>query len=312
MKKLALPILGAALLLASCGGSETPTTDTTAPTVKLSGMSPTTPGDFTLTASTSDNVGVTKVEFYQGSTLISTDTDAPYTATFTVDQRNNGSVSFTAKAYDAAGNVGQGGLNTTININTLYQGDWVWVAVDSSNNVVASGLTTLFSQTDVDTGTLALGVYGKNVAPGDFKSDVGLEGLTVMGPVTDSGQLQVRLVRDPENKDLFILADDDDNALETQQGRPFFFDDDAELRADPTSSRAVAFGMSQVSTTPSLEGLSVSAGGFSAQSRPQLQVAKLIRQASALAASAKTPNGASTSFTAGQLFPLVQKVAAAR
>ncbi|GAA5513437.1 hypothetical protein Dcar01_02172 [Deinococcus carri] len=312
MTRLTLPLLSAALLLAACGGDPRPTADTTPPTVTLTGTPPTTPGDFTLTANATDTVGVTKVEFYRGSTLIGTDTAAPYTASVEVDQRDNGVVSFTARAYDAAGNVGQGGLNTRININTLYQGDWVWVAVDYAGNLVASGLTTLFDQSSTNTGTLALGVYGKDVTPGDPRSDVVLDGLTLMGPVTAANQLQVRFIRDLENEDIFLLADDDDNALSTQQGKPFFFDDDAELRSTATASTAVAFGMGQISTTPSLGGLATPAGDLSAQSTTQLQVAKLTQQATALAASAKTLNNADPVRSLQQLLPVFGKVAAQR
>ncbi|HEU5154819.1 MAG TPA: PKD domain-containing protein [Gemmatimonadales bacterium] len=57
----------------------------------------------TLTASASDDVGVTKVEFYDGTTLISTDTTASYTHAWSITGANNGTHSWTAKAYDASG-----------------------------------------------------------------------------------------------------------------------------------------------------------------------------------------------------------------
>ena len=59
----------------------------------------------TLSASASDNVGVTKVEFYRGTTLINTDTTAPYSyADAFSSSAQNGTYSYTAKAFDAAGN----------------------------------------------------------------------------------------------------------------------------------------------------------------------------------------------------------------
>lgn len=86
----------------------TGTTDTTAPTVSL-----TSPADgATLTASTqlaataSDAVGVTKVEFYSGTTKLGESTTSPYGLTIDPTYWLAGSYQLTAKAYDAAGNVG--------------------------------------------------------------------------------------------------------------------------------------------------------------------------------------------------------------
>src|SRR5262249_56934326 len=59
---------------------------------------------FSLTATASDNVGVTRVEFWDGTTLKGTATAAPYTFAWTISSASNGSHAWTAKAYDAAGN----------------------------------------------------------------------------------------------------------------------------------------------------------------------------------------------------------------
>jgi subtilisin family serine protease len=59
-----------------------------------------------LTATATDNVGVTKVEFYQDSNLIGTDTTSPYAASWDSQPLGDGNHNFTATAYDAAGNVG--------------------------------------------------------------------------------------------------------------------------------------------------------------------------------------------------------------
>src|SRR5262245_37740231 len=61
------------------------------------------PQTVTLTVSASDDVGVTKVEFYDGTTLMSTDTIVPYTLAWSLSSPNNGTHSWTAKAYDASG-----------------------------------------------------------------------------------------------------------------------------------------------------------------------------------------------------------------
>jgi len=80
--------------------------DTTAPAVSLSANPATVvaPGSTLLTATASDSVGVTKVEFYRGATLLGTDTTAPYEQSVAFTPADIGSVAFTAKAYDAANN----------------------------------------------------------------------------------------------------------------------------------------------------------------------------------------------------------------
>jgi hypothetical protein len=59
----------------------------------------------TVSATASDNVGITRVEFYDGSTLRGTDTSAAFTYDWSFTVADNGVHSWTARAYDAAGNV---------------------------------------------------------------------------------------------------------------------------------------------------------------------------------------------------------------
>jgi glycosidase len=61
-------------------------------------------GNITLSVSASDNYGVSKVEFYYGSTLITTLTDAPYTTIWNTAYAHNATHEVTGKAYDEAGN----------------------------------------------------------------------------------------------------------------------------------------------------------------------------------------------------------------
>ena len=83
------------------GGGDTkpPTTALTSPAAGAA-LS----GSVTLTATATDDVGVTKVEFYAGSTLLGTDTTAPYSLNWNTATIGNGTYSLTSKAYDAAGN----------------------------------------------------------------------------------------------------------------------------------------------------------------------------------------------------------------
>lgn len=80
--------------------------DVTAPNVTITSSSTTitSNGSITLTANASDNIGVTKVEFYRETTLIATKTNAPYTFDVALTDADNGDISFTAQAYDQANN----------------------------------------------------------------------------------------------------------------------------------------------------------------------------------------------------------------
>jgi endoglucanase len=80
--------------------------DTTKPVVSLASSATTvaTASTITLTATATDNTGVTRVDFFDGTTLLGTDTTSPYTQTVALTGANNGTHSYTAKASDAAGN----------------------------------------------------------------------------------------------------------------------------------------------------------------------------------------------------------------
>jgi hypothetical protein len=134
------------------GGGDTtrPTTSLTAP---ASGA--TLSGTVTVSASASDNVGVTKVEFYAGTTLIGTDTTAPYSISWNTTSVANSPYSLTSKAYDAAGNVGTStavsvtvsngtgggcGLTEQLLANAGFEsGNVNWTA---SSGVIANSATT--------------------------------------------------------------------------------------------------------------------------------------------------------------------------
>jgi chitodextrinase len=89
----------------------TPPPDTTAPTVSIT--SPKTGGtvaaksSVVITATASDNIGVTKVQFYVNGALTCTSTTSPYScASWNVAAGKNQKYQLQAMAYDAAGNVG--------------------------------------------------------------------------------------------------------------------------------------------------------------------------------------------------------------
>ena len=82
--------------------------DTQAPTVTLAANpgTVTAPGSTVLSANATDNVGVTAVEFYRGSTLIGTDSTPGdgFTQSVAFTGADVGNQSFTARAVDGAGN----------------------------------------------------------------------------------------------------------------------------------------------------------------------------------------------------------------
>ena len=92
--------------------------DTTAPVVSLTapGNNAIVSGTVAITASASDNVGVSKVEFYINGSLISAGNVSPYTFNWNTASVANGSYTLMAKAYDNAGNTRQS-ANVTVAVN---------------------------------------------------------------------------------------------------------------------------------------------------------------------------------------------------
>jgi hypothetical protein len=118
-----------------------PAADTTAPTVAVSApiAGATVSGTVSLTATASDNIGVTAVQFQvNGSSVGAEDASAPYSYAWNTTSVSNASYTITARARDAAGNVrtsagitvtvsntssGAGGGGTEPTIASAYPGD---------------------------------------------------------------------------------------------------------------------------------------------------------------------------------------------
>jgi chitodextrinase len=100
----------------SAGTNCNTTADASAPSVKLktptSGS--TVGGLTTVSATASDDVGVTKVDFYVDSTLRASDTSSPYSFQWDTGLVINGRHTLIVKAYDAAGNVSTDSFNVTV------------------------------------------------------------------------------------------------------------------------------------------------------------------------------------------------------
>jgi len=126
------------------GGDVTPpVTSITAP---LNGA--TVSGTASVTASASDNVGVTKVEFYLDGALKSTDTSSPYSWSWDTTTATNGSHSLTSKAYDAALNVG---TSTTVTVTVsngvpVNIGNWTLTQANATLTYTIPAGTTIPSK----------------------------------------------------------------------------------------------------------------------------------------------------------------------
>jgi hypothetical protein len=102
-------------------GSSSGGGDTTAPTVSITAPTAgaTVSGTVAVNASASDNVGVSKVEFYVDGALRATATTSPYSWSWDTTAFANGAHSLVAKAYDAAGNIGTSSTVSVTVSNTI-------------------------------------------------------------------------------------------------------------------------------------------------------------------------------------------------
>ncbi len=129
-----------ALNVTTAGGGSG--SDTTPPTVSVAESGST--GTITFNATATDNVGVTKVEFYVDGALAGTDTASPYTLTLDSATLANGGHSLTAKAYDAAGNVGSSSAVSFSVSNSVPTGSTLAESFDSGSKAsYATGTVAL-------------------------------------------------------------------------------------------------------------------------------------------------------------------------
>lgn len=121
----------------------------------------------TMTATASDNIGVTRVEFYVDNNLVSTVSNPPFTSTWSATAA--GTVTLTARAYDAAGNVGLSSpVTLTINpvlppIDTVPP--TASLTVSSTAVVVGDTVTATATAAD-DVGVTKVEFYAGNILVG--------------------------------------------------------------------------------------------------------------------------------------------------
>lgn len=114
--------------------STSTTTDTTAPTVSLTSPlnGATVSGTFDVTASASDNVSVSRVDFLVNGNVKAADSSAPYVYQWDTTQVVNGSYTLTAKAYDSSGN-STTSATITVNVSNAVTSDTTPPAVTISS-----------------------------------------------------------------------------------------------------------------------------------------------------------------------------------
>ena len=91
--------------------------DNIAPTVAITnpanGATVARKSNVTITATASDNVGVTRVEFFVNGALQCTDTTAPYSCIWHVPDAMNKTYQLQARGFDQAGNIGTSTVQVT-------------------------------------------------------------------------------------------------------------------------------------------------------------------------------------------------------
>lgn len=180
-------------------------TSTTVPTVNVTSPANNAviSGTVSILATASDNVGVTKVEFYVSGVLVNTETTAPYSYNWDTTSYANGSYTIRAKSYDANGNVGLSenvavtvnnpiipdAISPTVNLltplNNATVSGTVYVSANATDNVgvkkfeifVDSDLVAVMNTTpysfNLNTSTIANGLHAFTARAYDAAGNVG-------------------------------------------------------------------------------------------------------------------------------------------
>jgi peptidoglycan/xylan/chitin deacetylase (PgdA/CDA1 family) len=124
--------------------------DTQAPTVSLTSPADasTVKGAVTLSANASDDVGVTKVEFLVDGGVVGTAASAPFSMSWDSATVGNGSHTFSAKAYDATGNITTS-ISATVNVdNADHNAPTVALTAPAAGATVSGQLTLTANAAD--------------------------------------------------------------------------------------------------------------------------------------------------------------------
>jgi thermitase len=153
-----------------------PVADTTAPTVTIGSpvISASLAGNISVTVSGADNVGVTKVEWYLDGALKGSSASAPAAFTWDTTTTPNGSHYLSAKAYDAAGNVG---TSSSVGVNVSNPAaDPIAPSATVSSPVLGAGVSGVCNVTisgSDNVGVTKMEWYLDNVLQGSNPGAVG-------------------------------------------------------------------------------------------------------------------------------------------
>jgi hypothetical protein len=123
-------------------GSNPPSGDIIPPTTSMvaPAAEATVSGNVTISATASDNVAVSRVDFLKDGSVFASDNTAPYSISWDTTQGTNGSHTLQSKAYDTAGNTsGSNVISVNVNNQTSPSGDTT--SPTSSLNSPANGAT---------------------------------------------------------------------------------------------------------------------------------------------------------------------------
>ena len=143
--------------------------DTTPPATSITAPSngATVSGTISVTASASDNVGVSKVELYLDGALQATDTTSPYSWSWNTTTATNASHVLTSTAYDAAGNSASS-TAVTVTVNNVAD----TTPPSAPSNLAASGarkkISLTWTASTDNVGVTAYQVLRSSSATGTF------------------------------------------------------------------------------------------------------------------------------------------------
>jgi Bacterial Ig domain/Repeat of unknown function (DUF5648) len=140
-----------------------PPTDTVPPTASIS--SPTAgnvSGTVMVSASASDNVGVTRVDFYLNGLLVGSDSTAPYQFSWNTTSQANGAATLRAVAFDAAGNSGQSPLVSVMVSNITPDTTPPTISIASPTGGNVSGMVSIMTNASDNVGVTRVDMYVNN------------------------------------------------------------------------------------------------------------------------------------------------------
>ena len=138
--------------------------DTQPPTVSITSPADgsTVFGTTPVTASATDNVGVTEVDFYLDNVLQFSDTGPPYSFDWNTTAVGSGAHTLSAKAYDAAGNVGTS-ANVGVNVSNNDTQPPVVSITSPVGGATVSGTTSVAASATDNVGVTRVDFYLDNV-----------------------------------------------------------------------------------------------------------------------------------------------------